>query len=269
MAEQAMAGRFVIDFQPKDEAGRPIGKPTHLEADTQEELNEKLRQAYENAVRALHRQNEALARLRAAKPTLKEPEPTFKPKQMTADEEYQAGLEAQNPQTFSKAVAKVVETILPVKEVTTESQEARQARMKAEETRVARLWMAQHSDYYPCEANSRLLGAYLEENGMAWTIDNLEIAFAACEDRLATRPAQKAAPSNETPSNEPATPSNPPQKKSASGIMPGQFTANKPVRAAGMTKKEAVELAKKNPGEYKRMMRDPKLAKILETALNS
>src|SRR5271157_1853519 len=47
--------KIVREYQVRDEEGNPIGRPTHLEAWTTDEMYEKMQTAHENATRAFHR----------------------------------------------------------------------------------------------------------------------------------------------------------------------------------------------------------------------
>jgi hypothetical protein len=47
--------KIVREYQVRDEDGNPIGRPTHLEAWSAEEMIEKMQTAHENATRAFHR----------------------------------------------------------------------------------------------------------------------------------------------------------------------------------------------------------------------
>ena len=47
--------KIVREYQVRDEDGNPIGRPTHLEAWSAEEMIDKMQTAHENATRAFHR----------------------------------------------------------------------------------------------------------------------------------------------------------------------------------------------------------------------
>src|SRR5665811_777349 len=54
-------------------------------------------------------------------------------------------------------------------------------------------WMTKHiGDYNRCQANGKILATYLEENDLEWTVDNLDLAFAATESQLAPLVLQAA-----------------------------------------------------------------------------
>src|ERR1700720_2160630 len=80
------AGKWVIDYQPTDEQGNPIGRKTHLEADSPEELIEKQLQSNDAAVRAYFK-------IKNHKPDPAVPRSDFKPRTHSADEEFQTGSE--------------------------------------------------------------------------------------------------------------------------------------------------------------------------------
>src|SRR5579859_2607683 len=87
---QNEAGKWFVDYQPMDETGKPIGRKTHLEADTPEELIEKQQQAHLEATRAYFR-------IKNAKPEPAKPRSDFQPRDFNADEEFQITAELQQP----------------------------------------------------------------------------------------------------------------------------------------------------------------------------
>jgi hypothetical protein len=267
---QEQGNKIVVEYQPTDENGIAIGEPTRLVADSWEEMSKKQSDAHIAATRALHRQNKAFEILKTRKPTPVAPKP--EPKQLTADEEYQAGLELQNPKTAKQGL----ETLVPIADTTKRVEQIELELEIQKRDRAARTWMSSHTaDYFPCQANEAMLRDYLDQQGLAWTVGNLDIAFVALSAQLAQRPKANnappavAAPEVTNDGNNAPTNAAPPARQATGTIQPGQFTARSPVRQTGMTKKEALLLSRNNPNEFKRMMRNPELKKVLEAALNS
>lgn len=55
----------------------------------------------------------------------------------------------------------------------------------AREQAVSRVWLRLHAtDFQPCEANANILGSKMQELGLPWTLENLEIAFSQVKDQL-------------------------------------------------------------------------------------
>jgi len=247
----------IHEFQPVDENGNPLGRPTRIKYTTTEELIEKMQLANQEAVRALYR-------MKNSKPPAARPETKFEPEKLSTDAEYQAGLEAQNPATFGDAVVKVVKSRLPITAIETEVKETAAARRKANAERAMYVFLRNHlHDFYDCHANGKMMGEWIVANGYDFTPESLELAFVALADQLAQSPTP-ATPPAANPASAPRT--------AASGLMPGGLNGVKPIRGAGLSKKAAIAIirAKRtNPAEYRRYMNDPKLRAELDKALAS
>src|SRR6266700_2900520 len=185
---------------------------------------------------------------------------------------------------------------------------AHEAEVQAQGKATAYDFMKHHiHDFNPCQANSDIIGKYLEDNQLEYTVDNLELAFLAKENELApvipkepvrpTPPVVNPLPASEVsapkmrkvvitkgeayPTPEPgetlliiekepevvpappAVPVNPELPASRpgvnGGIAPGSLSGTKPVISTGkLTKAAILEMAKKEPAKFKRMIADPK-----------
>ena len=183
-AEAVKSKKIIREYQVKDEDGNPIGRPTHLEAWSTDEMLEKMQTAHENATRAFHR--------------LKKQKPTFKPeaveqKPLTEQEIIQLATDAQNaqePEKASEAIRKLNEA---------KQRQLDEAREVVRQQAIALKWMRSHvEDFNPCQANADLIGEYLAENNLEVTYENFELAFMAKESELAPV-ATKQPPANVTP----------------------------------------------------------------------
>lgn len=189
--------KIVLDYQATDDDGRPIGHRTHLEAWSHEEMIEKQKNAHIQATRAFER----LKKRQVSKVVI---EPV---KQPTEEEQksYEAVLKdvkSDDPVAVAEAVRKLVEEELRKKE-------EREAAYKAEYNRqqeASKEFLRTYPDYNNCAANNQMLAAYITENKLRWTADNLAIAYEALEAQLA--PKEIPAPEPE-PEPEPAQPSQP------------------------------------------------------------
>jgi hypothetical protein len=184
--------RFVYDFQARDEDGNPIGNKTHLEASSQEELDRKKEESYQQAVRAI-------ARLKKQKPTFKAPDPVQIP---------QAELDAAAKDITSEDPAVRAAAVRKLASAETEKDRAA-ARLEQENARQAKesyAFLKTHvADYNNCEANNTMLAQFLLDNNLEWTASNLEIALGNLEGQLApviVRPA--ATPVSAPPAANPA-----------------------------------------------------------------
>lgn len=173
--------KIVIEYQAKDENGQPIGSPTHLEAYSPEEMYKKMQNAHENATRAFHR-------LKKQKLTQKQPE---LPSAKLTDEQLidlNKKIQSDDQTIRFNALRQLADHATEV-----ERDKLRVANAEADRTVETFKFLTNHvNDYYRCEANGKILSNYLNENDLAWTADNLEIAFLAVENKLAQAPGKPA-----------------------------------------------------------------------------
>ena len=199
--------RLVQDYQVTDEDGTtPIGRSTHLEARTLVELILKQRQCHENATRAFHRMK---------KQKLTRQEEPVQSKVVLTEEEIIAAAQASLKEKDVDSAVAVVKQIVDRKYDERE-QSAKDKEDFARGRMVSAEFMQKHiHDYNPCKANSIVVQEYMLENKLAWTVDNLEIAFADLTElgKLAPVPHRKSAdepvvePTNPAPTTvETATP---------------------------------------------------------------
>lgn len=181
--------KIAEDYQIKDESGNALGRPTHIEAKDWYEWKQKKDECHIQATRAF-------SRLKAQKVSFKnqqEPQPV---KELT-EQEYLALIEDVKGKDSAKAVAAIRK--IAGSEVAKERQQAQEAIAKAEGQRIAYSFMKKHThDFNPCQANSDIIGKYLEENNLEFTEDNLEIALLAKEKELAPviEPARPTPPAD-------------------------------------------------------------------------
>lgn len=210
--------KIIFEFQHTDENGNPIIDPrtgkqgfTNLTADTQEELNEKLKQAYINV-------NRALARARTHRPVPKEAE--HAPRQLSPEEERQLITEVVDPVKGREALRKLT----GVDEIEKSNANTKKIQDEAAAQRASYQFMSAHlQDYFPCQANAAIMSAEINAQGLDPRVaDNYEIAFQAVEGKLAQRPAPPATP---TPEPEPE-----PRRQAAGGIQPGELSGRRPIQ---------------------------------------
>lgn len=194
--------RIVREYQVRDEEGNPIGRPTHLEAWTTDEMYEKMQTAHENATRAFHR-------LKKQKLQFKEQEQN----RLLTPAEIKAAatkaLEAKDPEEAEKVVRSIIDADFKEKEI-----KLQQDRDFQNGVAIGNTFIRRHmKDFNPCEANQKALGEYLRTHGLDFTLDNIEAAFidlteqgeilAPADNVVAPRPVEQA-------TNTPATTVAPP-----------------------------------------------------------
>lgn len=255
VAEAAKPKKIVVEYQATDEEGKPIGRPTHLEAYSWEDMSKKQTEAHINALRYAER-------VKNRKITQKQPEPITP--ELTSEElaAASADLDSNDPAKKAAAIRKLNRTDLlekKLRETDAEKEGARQAS-------VSYAFMRNHlQDFNPCNANAQILSAYINDNNLEWTEDNLEEAFSKVIDQLAPVVHQAPAlPVAEIPPAVPVVasvtpvtpaaapvaaapvaaapaapaPNAPAPKVPSGGIQPGTLTAGRPVpvKPAGLTK---------------------------------
>jgi hypothetical protein len=281
-AEAAKPKKFVFEFQAKDDEGNPIGRPTHLEAPTQEELNDKIKTSYENAVRALTRYKKQKEQLTFKKEEVK--------KGPSVEEQVEAAkdLEDKDPVKKVAAIRKITNADEVDKEriaLAAEKESTRQAKESYD------FLKAHLTDFNRCEANVKVLAEYLQANNLEWTVNNLEVAFVEEQSRLVPvvekpappvpvipAPVDNTPPVQAAPIVEPiAAPAQPPvvdnppavvtPRRVTPDIQPGSLTGNRPIaKPAGLTKAEI----KSWTGEQMRKeMRNPARRAEIDKVLSS
>ena len=273
--------KYTIAFGLTDEEGKPLldrnGKQkfTNLVGETPAELVRKLGQANLEVARALDRSSRRFETLSSRQPTARTAPVEMKPKALTPDENVQVGLDIQDPRKAADAVRRVVESAVPLKEMTTEV--ARQAKVLDTQTRmsIAREFVALNKDYLPIEANNAMLNQYLLANNLEFSVPNLEFAAAVLGPKLVERPRNNApapSPDNASPDNAPPnrdTPPAPERRAPASGIRNSQVSDRPASSALVLTRQQALDMLYKEPRKYEAWMRDPQKYKILNAALAS
>lgn len=296
IAREARPTRIIVEYQAKDDEGRSIGRPTHLEAETFQEMIEKQKECHIQAVRYAER-----LKRRQSKET---PQPVEPPLPILSDAD-RATFTA-DAQSTDPAKAEIASLKLALDEAARATRAARIAEDKARGARVSYEFMGLHAhDFKPCQANAGILAQYIRDNKLDWTVENLESAFVAMESQLAppdrpvvsfVEPAVVAAPTPvpvsvaqvpqstpaaNTPAPAPAVVPAPvaaapapavppatmpnasapaPRKLPAGGIQPGSLHGGRPVtKTPALTRRDILRMPK---DEFKyRLVRDPNFRK--------
>lgn len=195
--------KIVVEYQATNEDGTPIGRPTHIEGWTWEEVSKKQQDAHVNAVRYAER---------VKKNKVNSVETTSRQEREEAQikaAEIEANMAIEEA---SKDPGKLPDAIRKVNKAERESQIAKESARQAGLV-VANTWMADHvEDFQPCDANSNFISKWLQDNNLGLTYDNLELAYTAIGTKL-VKPTPKppvseepAAPAPNAPVAAPVTP---------------------------------------------------------------
>lgn len=181
--------KIVIDYQVTAEDNTtPIGRRTHIEGWTWEEVKDKLIAAHINAVRYAERVKKSRVQSVESQTVQNNAQQQVEQAQKEAD---LALAEAQKDPT------KLSDAIRKVSKADRDAEEARLAARKEGE-KIANLWLDDHKeDFLPCQANTKIIGDWLKENNLVLSYENLELAYKAKETQLA-KPAPQA-PVEEVP----------------------------------------------------------------------
>lgn len=167
--------KIVREYQIKDEDGRPIGRPTHFEGWTPEEIYAKYEAAHTNAVQYAERIKRNQQRLSAAAASTREAQ--SKRQQSEAEA-------AQALEQIAKDPTKVVDAVRKANVADKSRAEAEREAMQYGQL-IADTWMFDHKhDFKPCDANSAAIMGWLGQNSLEPSYENFEKAFKATQSRL-------------------------------------------------------------------------------------
>ena len=239
IAEEATHSKtkIVKEYQVRDEEGNPIGRPTHLEADSWEEMSEKQQVAHENAVRYAERMKKRAA-LRPTPAVPQAPIPILSDEQRKA---FEAEAQTEGPK------AEIAKSKLEVDDANKERLQARQINEQAKIERESILFIKANKDFYPCVANASIMSEYLHAEGLEWNAGNLEIAYEKLASKLTSRPVEETvapvvpanpAPVVPTPQPAAATPAAPAVVPAVENIPQTPPANNSPVVAASVVATE-------------------------------
>lgn len=169
--------KIVVEYQATDEDGRAIGRPTHIEGWSWEEVSKKQQDAHINAVRYAERVKSNRVKQSAATTQFIEGSSAAKVARSESAKLAEEAVNEKDPAKMQEAVKKSVQA-------EREAQIAEEA-AKAHGRIIADTWMTDHEeDFAPIIANSNILGDWLKANSLPLTYDNLDKAFAACKHQI-------------------------------------------------------------------------------------
>lgn len=185
--------KIVIDYQATAEDGTPIGRPTHIEGWSWEEVSAKQRDAHVNAVRYAERVKRNKVQSIEAQTEIQQQTQKAQEAEQEANAAVQAAATEKDP-------AKLADAIRKVNKADRDGEDARKTAYERGRA-IGKSWMADHKhDFQPCLANSKIINDWLTENNLVMSYENLELAFEAKRNELAKPVLQ--APVQEAPVTE-------------------------------------------------------------------
>jgi hypothetical protein len=173
--------KIIREYQAVDGRGNPVGKPTHLEADSPEEMMDKMQAAHMSAAAAFERLKNKKTIEAAERAPASIPIPT--------DAEL---LEVVKSLDTEKDPVKKLESIKKIASVETQKaiNQANETTWKAQRQVEMIAFLNAHThDYYNCEANTKLIVEYIDGHKLRWTKANMELAMQEVESKLAEKPS--------------------------------------------------------------------------------
>lgn len=181
---------FRKEYQPKDpQTGEPIGPPQVFEADTLEELADKLAAAHENASVKLYEVKKAASVGAVLDYDPEKPLRQLKSRKLTADERVRIAALRKDPLTADEALSIEMEALLgaPIAEIQDRLNQQEVESRTAFFEKEAQFWVSTHPEFIPSESNREEMWKYLSKKGFPPTRKNLELAYEAVKDKLVLR----------------------------------------------------------------------------------
>lgn len=172
--------KYREEYQIKNRAGEPIGPPQVFEAETKDELIEKIRAAHQNSAAEMYETKRAAKLGIMLEPDPDQPIPSFEERLLTADERVRIADQMKNPATAYEANKTLVEALLgapieTVRENLRQTEVYKRADFIREQVQI---FKDENPDYVESETNRDTLRRYLAKKDWPMTHRNLGIAFA-------------------------------------------------------------------------------------------
>ena len=278
--------KYTINYPLTDDDGQPIldrnKKPrvTNLVADSPEELVAKIASSNLELARTLERSNKRFETINNRRPTPRVAAAEIAAKPLTPDERMQVGIDAQDPRKAADAIQRVIESTVPVREITAEVERQGKTVDRNERIRISREFVGKNREtYLAVDANNAMLNQYLAQKGLEFTVENLEYAAGILADRLVEPPrratpapqnAAQPSPDNASPENEAPNPGLPPapqRRAPTSGLRNSQVSDRPAGDGSTLTRTQALDMLYNDRDKYEAWLKDPVKAAILTRAL--
>lgn len=171
--------KIIVDYQAEDDHGNPIGRRTHLEAETNEEMIEKMKVAHINAMKFAER----MKKRAEAQPTTVKAEKVIPVLTEAQRAEIQKDLESKDATKVDLARIKLEQD-----EINRDRKVQAELAERTRQAQESNSFITNNPSFYPCQANADVLSAYILKHKLEWNASNLEIALDAEEAKLAPRP---------------------------------------------------------------------------------
>jgi hypothetical protein len=241
---------ITIDLHDGSGVQKFIGK-THQEA------LEKVAKAQANSTWKVREQAREIKLQRGfLQPEPDDPMPSFKPRSLTADEQWRLSQELQDPAKCVGAVSTIMESRIgaSMEKITEAVAAVETAKRQQAMVNVATDWGNKHrGQYYASDENNQRMMEYVTSHKMAVTENNLNIAFQDLRDSglLEARPEAAEVPAQPTEGI-------PPRPRSSS-LRPSNSSASRvPAQASTIT---WATIDKWSSDEMEKKMRDPEIVK--------
>jgi len=276
-----------FEYQPTDEQGRALGGKQVIKYTTQEELNQKLVEQNTLLVRQLRKVNRD-HRL-GISPDGEIPDASqpftgglleLKPKALTVDERFQLSQDLNDPEKFTAARDKLIESGLgvPLSELSKAFNEQKVATLQVMAKQNFDIFASYTPEFYSVdEENRRNLTGWMLKKGLEPTVENFKLAFSSLRSagllneapsvRTEPVPVVEPAPKAQEPvvAESRITPEPQPQPKRHSQVPSG--LNDRVSSAAGPTPVAATltlaDIDKMSPDDYKQAIKDPKFVKLV------
>lgn len=192
-----MAKKFRKEYQPKDpNTGDPIGPLQVFEADTREELIDKIAAAHENASVSVYKTKMAakVGAILEMEPDPDSPMKTYEETILSADDRIQMAAALKDPANTAHVIKRLMASFgIPVEEIRATLAEREFEKRAAFAMRQTELFNAAHPEFVDTPHNQKAMEKYISKKGIAWTLKNLEIAYAdlTSEGLLTIRAAEQ------------------------------------------------------------------------------
>jgi hypothetical protein len=260
-------------IQPVDDKGSPLGNPHVYEADSEQEMIDKLSAAVGNGTYKIR--DLSLKAKTGGLEVPKAPEgaeldediPEVRPVDLSDEELLQLSQDIKDPRKMRSAFSRLYEAetgLKPEKEASARVKLMRQER-SAEAKRNSEAFVNSHPEYYTCKANQDAMIGYMASRNLRWTLKNLELALTELKADGLLVDAPEEAPVVEVPApkvQEPAPEipetrteaSEPPAVRKQQSAFPSAIkpsTASGPSGPAKPKRPTAADVARMSAKEYK------------------
>jgi len=251
---------------------------TVYEADTAEGLADKILEAQRNASVHIRRVEQENRELRAARAVPETPAPEFKRRELTADEQFEIGRNLQDPTKASGAVRQLMETEFgaPVETVRSTLRTAAMIPGEIKGRDAAEVFLMNHPEIKTNGPNAKYFAKYMAGKRLAWTVQNLETAYADPELRGLLELGAAASPTTTNGNGNSAAAAGTPPAPESAAASPRFASTSIAARSSGTPRggtgpkmPSAEEITRMSAADHRRWLRDPAFVRHEEALIAS